>query len=133
MTPQAYWDALRSLAALNFQSEAWLRMTAHLRDWNGLSDIYRLPLFAVAVYAFLRPRTSPILRVIAGAALAQQVVLFFYNPGGRYAYMAWMLCFFVFVAVLREEIVPAVRRRLPHLRRDETLHAPRENVDARAR
>jgi hypothetical protein len=110
MTPEAYWDAFRAMFGLAFNSEPWLRMMAHLGEWNGLSEIYRLPLVIITIYVVMQRRSVMTIRIIAAAALAQQSVLFFYNASGRYAYMAWMLCFLVSVFFVREELLPRLQR-----------------------
>jgi hypothetical protein len=70
-------------------------MIAHLGEWNGLTDFYRLPMVAIALFVLLQKQREMAVRIVAAAAVAQQGMLLFYNASGRYSYMAWMLCFLV--------------------------------------
>jgi hypothetical protein len=110
MTPTAYWDAFRAGLGLAFDSIAWIRMVEHLREWNSPSDFYRLPILGITFYVVLQRKYGVAVRTIAAAAIVQQGMLLFYNASGRYAYLAWMLCFLTSAVYFREELLPVLQR-----------------------
>lgn len=111
MTPQAYSDAFAAMMRLDFASSPWMRMVSHLGEWNGLTDIYRLPLLAITLYVCLQRKFGTTIRIIAVMGITQQGMLLFYNASGRYAYLAWMLCFLTTAVYVREELLPLLQDR----------------------
>ncbi len=84
-----------------------------LLNWNHLSDFYRLvPLLVVPWVLFSRSYPIPV-RGLALIALSLQAVLLFYVPSGRYAYLAWLLVFLVFLVALRQSFLPWLARTYP--------------------
>jgi predicted small integral membrane protein len=50
------------------------------------------------------------LRALALVAVLLQAILLFHAAKGRYAYLAWLLVFPVFIVVVRENFLPWLRR-----------------------
>jgi hypothetical protein len=98
--PSTYRDAVR-------------HVLRQLWNWNHVADFYRLiPLFTVFWVLFSRRYTIP-LKGLAAVALSLQALLFFYVPSGRYAYLAWLLVFLVFLVAFRESFLPWLARNYP--------------------
>ncbi len=111
--PSTYLAAFGELLHLDFSGEASRHVVRQLLNWNHLSDFYRLvPLLVVPWVLFARSYPIPV-RGLALIALSLQAVLFFYVPSGRYAYLAWLLVFLVFLAALRQSFLPRLARTYP--------------------
>jgi hypothetical protein len=107
--PPALWgEALGDLARGRFGSAALAKVASHIRSWNAPSDLYRVPVLLAALAPLAWWRRDVAVATLAAVALSQQVMLFFYNAGGRYSYIAWMLTFLAFLAVWRERLLPAI-------------------------
>jgi hypothetical protein len=111
MPPSLWAAALGDLLHGDFRSAAVSRMLGQLHGWNAPSDFYRVIVFFVALVPLAWWRGDPAVATLAAVAVAQQAVLFFYNAGGRYAYLAWTLSFLAFLVVWRERVQPAIARR----------------------
>lgn len=98
--PSAYLQAIHELLRGDAAGPNATRVAQHLAQWNSLSEVYRVPILAATLWAALRSRSHPWLRGLALIALSLQAVLFFYFASGRYAYLAWLLTFLVFLIVL---------------------------------
>jgi 2-polyprenyl-3-methyl-5-hydroxy-6-metoxy-1,4-benzoquinol methylase len=111
--PSVYLSAFGQLLHLNFGGEGLALVRRHLNNWNHLADFYRLIALFAALWVMLA-RTYPLpLRGLAAAALSMQVVLLFYLPTGRYAYLAWLLVFLVFLVAFREGFLPWLSQSYP--------------------
>lgn len=115
MTPAHYLAAVGQISSGDWHGDALRAAIAQLRGWNNYSDIYRLIPFAALLHICVRHGVGRPLRALAWAGLGQQLLLFFYLPGGRYSYAAWFIAFIVFVAALREFYLPALLARFPQL------------------
>lgn len=102
--PSMYLQAIYELLLGDAAGPNVTRVAQHLAQWNSLSDVYRLPILAATLWAALRSGSHPWLRGLALIALSLQAVLFFYFASGRYAYLAWLLTFLVFLIVLWESL-----------------------------
>jgi hypothetical protein len=111
--PSTYLAALGELLRLDFSGDALHHVLRQLWNWNHVADVYRLiPLFTV-VWVACSPRYDVPIRGLAVVALSLQAALFFYVPSGRYAYLAWLLVFLVFLVAFRESFLPWVTRTYP--------------------
>ncbi|RVU38980.1 hypothetical protein EOI86_06885 [Hwanghaeella grinnelliae] len=87
--PQRYIDALAAVFQGEFNNAAVAQITAHVSKW--LSP-FRFAVLLACIYAvFIRRGVPWQLRALGAAALAQQCVLMFYHPNGRYEFLAWFL------------------------------------------
>lgn len=95
VSPLIYGKALMDLFSGQLQGIHFQRVWTHLEHWNHLCDIYRLlPLGFVFWRAFSKG-TKPHVRCLGWLAITAQGILWFYVPGGRYSYLAWMLTLLV--------------------------------------
>jgi len=121
LPPSAYVGALRQLASGDLGGLA--AIVRQLADWlGGPSESYwTIPLnaagVAILVFVVLRGRAfDPWLRLVAGAALAQHAVAFFYNAMvGRYHFLTWLLTMVVAMVWLEAVGVGFLARRYPLL------------------
>ena len=104
--PSTYVAAINEVLHLDWAGPNLSRVGWQLSQWNGLSDIYRVPVFLVTIWVALRPGYDIALRSLALIALSLQLVLFFYGNWPRYTFLAWNLVFIVFLVVLRENLLP---------------------------
>ena len=124
MPPAAYADAFRELVTLDFGHGQFQRALMKIREWL-LSGPYQssrivMPMnaagAAILVYVVvLGRRFDPWLRLIAGAAIAQHTVAFFYVPTARYHFLTWFLTMLVAVVFLREVGMDWLRCRFPDI------------------
>jgi hypothetical protein len=111
--PSTYLAALGDVLRLDFSGDAVRHVLRQLWNWNHVADFYRLiPLFTVFWVLFSR-RYTITLKGLAAVALSLQALLFFYVPSGRYAYLAWLLVFLVFLVAFRESFLPWLARNYP--------------------
>ena len=120
--PSTYIAAINEVLHLDWVGPNLARVGRQLGRWNHLADIYRLPILLVTVWVVLRPGYDMTLRGLALIALSMQAVLFFYVPSGRYAYLAWLLVFVVFVVALKETFLPWMKRNLSSLKIPQAAH-----------
>jgi hypothetical protein len=105
------------LITLIMAPEVLTGFPTHMGGNDGLVHesfgFYRLiPLFTVFWVLFSR-RYTITLKGLAAVALSLQALLFFYVPSGRYAYLAWLLVFLVFLVAFRESFLPWLARNYP--------------------
>ncbi len=111
--PSTYLTAWGELLRLDFSGQAVGHVARQLLNWNHLTDFYRLiPLCLVPWVLMSRDYSIP-LRGLAAIALSLQAILLFYVPSGRYAYLAWLLVFLVFLAAFRQSFLPWLSRTYP--------------------
>src|SRR5262249_18907174 len=91
--PSIYWAAIKEMGELNFSGDAFDQVLRQLSRWNDITDFYRVIAVLVVVWVSLRTRSAPWLRGLALVALSMQAFLLFFLRHGRYAFLAWLLCF----------------------------------------
>jgi hypothetical protein len=129
MPPSAYLAAARELAGLDLSGAHVARALAQIVRWlSGPAQLAAaIPLnaagVAVLVYVVAARRFDFWLRLIAGAALAQHAVAFFYDAAvARYHFLAWLLTAIVAFVWLREVGIGALARRFPAFCRRVPAH-----------
>jgi hypothetical protein len=100
MPPSVYLRAISQLFSWDLQGAAFQRMAKQLYTWNSPDEFYRVIAFFVVCWVACGRRQPRAMRLVAWLALSQQATLFFFHASGRYAFMAWLLTFMVFVSVL---------------------------------
>jgi len=120
MPPSAYLAAATELVRLNFTGGNVVHALSHLAHWlAGPSELFiMIPLHAAAVIVLiyvvgLGRAFDPWLRLLAGAALAQQLVALFYVAIARYHFLTWFLTMAVCAVWLHDVGVPWLQRRFP--------------------
>lgn len=115
--PKIWLAALSDLASFKVNEPFW-RVLRQLREWSwGFEPLHMLVFFAVVNVA-CRRATPFALRLVALPAMAQQFVLWVFDPRGfdmRYMWLAWLLSLLIALTVLRERALPALTRRFPAL------------------
>jgi hypothetical protein len=114
-SPMTYVAALEEMLRVEFAGPNLTQVLSHLGNWNSSTDFYRLLPFLVALLVVVQESYAMYLRAIALIAASLQAGLFFLDNRGRYAYLAWLLVFVVFLVVVRENFVPWLRRTYPGL------------------
>jgi hypothetical protein len=100
MPPSVYLGAISQLFSLDFQGAALQRMAKQPYTWNSPDEFYGVIAFFVVCWVVGGRGQPRAMRLVAWLALSQQATLFFFHASGRYAFMAWLLTFMVFVSVL---------------------------------
>jgi hypothetical protein len=121
MPPARYLAALTDLLAGDLAAASLRRALAQIVAWlSGPSQVAALAPLGAAAVAILAHvgiwgrRFDPWLRLVAGAALAQQAVALFYIATvPRYHFLAWLLTAIVVCVWFRESGGPFLRRRWP--------------------
>lgn len=103
--PSVYWAAITEIGELDFSGRALAQVLRQLGRWNGITDFYRVIAVLVVVWSAFRNSSAPSLRGLALVALSMQATLLFYVPSGRYALLAWLLVFTIFVVEMREAVL----------------------------
>jgi 2-polyprenyl-3-methyl-5-hydroxy-6-metoxy-1,4-benzoquinol methylase len=111
--PSTYWSALGEIFRMDWAGPNLARVGRHFGNWNQLPDVYRLPALFATFWVLLRRGYAIPLKGLAAVALSMQAVLLFYLPTGRYAYLAWLLVFLMFVVVVREGLLPWLAQNYP--------------------
>jgi len=119
MPPSAYLEAFWQLLHLDFSGLA--RILGQFAKWlSGPAESYwTIPLnlagVVIVVYVAARgKRFDRWLRLLAGAALAQHAVAFFYVGNvARYHLLSWLITLAVVMAYCREVAIPWLARRFP--------------------
>lgn len=114
-SPMSYVAALEEMLRVEFAGPNLTQVLSQLGKWNSWTDFYRLLPLLVALLVVVQGSYAIYLRAIALVAASLQAGLFFYDNSGRYAYLAWLLVFVVFLVVVRENFVPWLRRTYPGL------------------
>ena len=129
MPPTAYVAVLGELLHFDFAGEHVRRGLLQWARWlAGPSESFiMIPLHAAAVAVLLRVafsrRFDPWLRLTAWATIAQHTVAWFYLSYDRYYHLTWFLTLLVCAVWLRDEGLPAARRRWPGAM-DRLDHSP---------
>jgi hypothetical protein len=118
MPPSAYLTALHEAFALDFNGGYLARALTQILHWlSGPAHSYATIPFnaagvAVLIYVIIHGRGfDPWLRLLAGAALAQHAVAFFYIATPRYHFLAWFLTMLVFAVWLKDIGMIRLQRR----------------------
>lgn len=68
--------------------------------WNPIYNIHRLFILIFIVYCFFRFEKNNINILLFSSTFSQHIVLLLTHPDSRYAYLAWLLTFILFVNYL---------------------------------
>jgi hypothetical protein len=114
-SPMSYVAALGEILRVEFAGPNLRQVLSQLGKWNSWTDFYRLLPLLVAMVVLVQGSYALYLRAIALVAATLQAGLLFYDNKGRYAYLAWLFVFVVFLVVVRENVIPWLRRDYPGL------------------
>ena len=131
VTPADYVAALVEMSHLNFAGPHVHAVAIQLIDWPtgfiGQRDLGGLAAYAasapvhlaaIAILVYVAGwgrRYDPWLRLIAGAALAQHTVAFFYGGASRYFFLTWLLTMLVAAVWCERDGIALFRRFAPNV------------------
>ncbi len=95
-----YLKAFMSIISFNFNDIEVLNVLNHLTRWNPLYNIHRLVIIIFIIFCFIRYNQSNLNYIIFTCMILQHCLLLFSNPDSRYAYLAWLLTFILFIKLL---------------------------------
>ena len=70
-----------------------------IKKWNPLYNIHRLIILAIILYSVINYKHSLFTYALLFSVISQHGVLLLTHPDSRYAYLAWLLTFILFVKV----------------------------------
>ena len=95
----------KDFASLNFtQANNFLELLLiQLRDWNDLVYFPRLLILIYIIYNINIFRKNDIFFYLILCCISQHIVLLLTHASSRYAYLAWLLTFIIFIKILYEK------------------------------
>tara|TARA_B100000579_G_scaffold303242_1_gene253103 strand:- start:169 stop:2145 length:1977 start_codon:yes stop_codon:yes gene_type:complete len=93
----AYNESFQNLNFLNLNNSV---IYNQLSKWNPLYNIHRLLILIFVIYCFFKYKKSIFVFLILTSTIMQHLVLLLTHPDSRYAYLAWLLTFILFVYYL---------------------------------
>ena len=100
LTIYMLFDALRSLFIFDIQNENLNILKNQFFDWNPVYNIHRLIIILFIFYRLLLNKYESYVYVLFISMLSQHGVLFLTHASSRYAYLAWLLTFILFVYLI---------------------------------
>ena len=89
--------AIVSIMKLDFNNENFLILKSQIGNWNPLYNIHRLIILTFIFYVILKNKHKLIIYSLFISMILQHGVLLVSHPSSRYAYLAWLLTFILFV------------------------------------
>ena len=86
-----------SIIKLDFNNENFLILKSQISNWNPLYNIHRLIILTFIFYIILKNKHKLIIYSLFISMILQHGVLLVSHPSSRYAYLAWLLTFVLFV------------------------------------
>ena len=96
---EIYFIGVYNMILFNFENLEFQIMINHLSRWNPIYNIHRIAIFAFVIFYFLKKKQSSFNYLLILCMLLQQGLLFLSNPDSRYAYLAWLLLFILFINI----------------------------------
>jgi len=93
----AYNESFQNLNFLNLNDGV---IYNQLAKWNPFYNIHRLIILIFVIYCFFKYKKTKFIFLIFISAIMQHLVLLLTHPDSRYAYLAWLLTFILFVYYL---------------------------------
>ncbi len=85
---------------INMQDLESNKLFIQLTRWSPINYIHRLIILIIISYYFIRFRQNLFLYSIFFCCISQHAVLILTHPDSRYAYLAWLLTFILFVKII---------------------------------
>ena len=82
---------------INFENDFAAHIIYQFRDWNPLYNIHRLIMIFIIVYYIFTKRNNSISYIIFLCLSSQHALLIATHASSRYAYLAWILTFILFI------------------------------------
>ena len=89
-----YNEAFQNLNFSNLKSNFYINQ---IIKWNPLYNIHRVVILIFIIYSFLKYKNSQFIKLLFVSMITQHIVLLVTHPDSRYAYLAWLLTFILFV------------------------------------
>ena len=74
-----------------------------LLKWNPLYNTHRLLMLIVIAYYIFKNQQTLLTYILMACCIGQHAVLLITHPDSRYAYLAWLLTFILFIKILYDE------------------------------
>ena len=94
-----YIDAIKNLILFDFQNQNLKIIFNQLSLWNPAYNIHRLLIIAIILYFIITRKQTMFTYLLLISAISQHVVLLISFPSSRYAYLAWLLTFVLFLKI----------------------------------
>lgn len=94
-----YFIGLYNLFLFNIENSEFQIMANHLSRWNPIYNIHRIVILIFVIIYFFKKKQSSFNYLLFICMLSQQGLLFLSNPDSRYAYLAWLLLFILFINI----------------------------------
>ncbi len=85
---------------INIENIGSNKLFIQLNRWNPIYYIHRFIILMVVVYYFIKFRQNLFLYSLFFCCISQHAVLILTHPDSRYAYLAWLLTFILFVKIV---------------------------------
>ena len=102
MTIPMIIDALLSFGSLDFQNQNFIIFKSQFLDWNPIYNIHRILIILFILFLLIIRKHNSLVYVIFTCILSQHVVLFLTYTSSRYAYLAWLLTFILFIYLITQ-------------------------------
>jgi len=88
---------LKNLILFNFNNEDLILILNQLSTWNPLYNIHRLLMLCAIVFFTFKRKQTALIYFLLIACFSQHLFLIISSPSSRYAYLAWLLTFIIFI------------------------------------
>ena len=102
LTIKTLLDAIISFLSLDFANSNYLILKSQFIDWNPLYNLHRLLILLFITFIIILKKQKIILYTLFISMIAQHGVLILTHAGSRYAYLAWLLTFIIFINLLMQ-------------------------------
>ena len=92
----AFNDIFQTLNSVNEENI----ILSQLSKWNPIYNIHRLLILIFIFYSFFKQQKNLFVWLLISCTVLQHLVLLLTHPDSRYAYLAWLLTFILFVYYL---------------------------------
>lgn len=82
---------------LNFLNTKSNFLINQISKWNPIYNIHRLIILLFILYSFFKFKNSRFIKLLFTCMISQHIVLILTHPDSRYAYLAWLLTFILFI------------------------------------
>ena len=94
-----YIEGIKNFFLLNFQNENLIIIFKQFSLWNPLYNLHRLLILLIIIYYITTRKQSLFTYFLFMSAFSQHGVLLITKPSSRYAYLAWLLTFILFIKI----------------------------------
>ena len=100
MTPNMIIKGILSIFLFDFDNNNFLILKSQFLDWNPIYNMHRIAILVFITLVIFMKRNSSLIYVLFACIISQHFVLFLTYASSRYAYLAWLLTFIVFMYLI---------------------------------